>query len=119
MIINKLPIEIQERIFELQIKAGNKPNNNISLINLGDEGNFCWDDSEEGWSFWNKITEGIYDDFYKGKINNLPKIYTELDLNKALREMYLTCKQYTTSASEEDYLLNYNSIIEKLINNKL
>lgn len=63
MKIKDLPKDIQHRVFELQIAAGNKPNAEIDLVSKKHEGNFDWHASPEDWRFWMNINAGTYSEF--------------------------------------------------------
>lgn len=63
MKINELPKDIQHRVFELQIAAGNRPDPEKQLIAKRRAGNFNWAEASEDWMFWAKINDGVFDDF--------------------------------------------------------
>jgi len=65
MQVKDLPYEIKQKVFEKQIEAGNTPNENVSLdFGTGDK-NFHWNRTEEGYSFWSKISNGEFEEFYE------------------------------------------------------
>jgi hypothetical protein len=85
MKINELPADIQHRIFELQIAAGNKPNADLELLAKKHEGNFNWHDSIEDWRFWMFINGGHFSEFtslypegVKDPRVNIPDVATAL-----------------------------------------
>lgn len=63
MIINNLPTDIQNRVFELQIAAGNKPDATLDLQATKPKGNFDWHASIEDWRFWKDVNNGIWSEF--------------------------------------------------------
>lgn len=63
MKINELPKDIQHRVFELQIAAGNRPDGEIELTAPRVRGGFEWDQSRENWEFWKIINEGMFSFF--------------------------------------------------------
>lgn len=71
MKIYELPSEIQKRVFQLQIEAGNKPDPSLELIAKAHEGNFDWHKTEERHFFWHSINDGWYKKFYLKYPNQL------------------------------------------------
>lgn len=71
MKIYELPAEIQNRIFQLQTEAGNKPDANLDIEAKPEEGGFAWHLSPEGYLFWKGIWKGYYRIFYE-KYPNKP-----------------------------------------------
>lgn len=69
--IYELPSEIQARVFQLQIEAGNKPDATLELIAKSTEGNFDWHRSPERHFFWSSVNDGWYIKFYKKYPNEL------------------------------------------------
>jgi len=65
MLIKDLPIEIQEIVFQKQQGQGNEPNAELQLSLDKKECNFNWDQTIEGYDFWEDINDGYFDDFYK------------------------------------------------------
>ena len=65
MLIRELPIEIQEIVFQKQQEQGNEPNAELELEFCKKECNFNWDQTIEGYDFWEDINDGYFDDFYK------------------------------------------------------
>jgi hypothetical protein len=65
MLIEDLPIEIQEVVFKRQKEQGNTKTKNISLDDDKSQGNFNWYESIEGLDFWKDINHGDFTEFYK------------------------------------------------------
>lgn len=62
MLIKDLPIEIQRLVWIRQIEANNKPTTNDGIYDDCDT--FYWDDTDEGYEFWDNIDDGDFDCFY-------------------------------------------------------
>jgi hypothetical protein len=57
---DKLPKEIQERMFEYQVEQGNKRDADVFRECLDEEdthGGIDWCKTEEGWLFWHEILD--------------------------------------------------------------
>lgn len=55
---------IYARALECQKEQENEPNDKLDLNISKWRGNFDWDKTKEGWSFWDEINEGNFDVFY-------------------------------------------------------
>lgn len=66
---NDLPVEIQQRMLDEQVRQGNKRDAEVfkeRVIADDRGGGFAWEDSEEGLDFWEKIIlDGNFDAFCK------------------------------------------------------
>jgi len=66
---NDLPVEIQERMLDEQVRQGNPRNAEVfekEIMATPQEGGFLWAQSVEGFDFWNRIIEnGDIAEFYK------------------------------------------------------
>lgn len=64
MKIKDLPQEIKELALKRQVEQGNKPNEELDLIENKGNGNFMWDKTPERDLFWCKINLGNFKPFY-------------------------------------------------------
>ena len=65
MQIKELPKQIQKKVFEKQIEQGNIPNEEVNISESKGDGNFDWDETDEGYSFWFEVFQGRYYEFYE------------------------------------------------------
>ena len=74
---NNLPVEIQEKMLEEQVKQGNPYNKNIFIrvISTGySNKGFDWEDSKDGYYFWDEILRNENINFFYRKYPN-KKVY--------------------------------------------
>lgn len=87
---DKLPIEIQNKMFDYQEKQGNLRNSNVfkNDIETGSiDGGFTWRDTTEGHNFWAKILQsGVYDEFYE--------LYSKNDVSEKIDEILIKLEKY-------------------------
>ena len=64
-----LPVEIQERMLDEQVRQGNKRDAKVFEVDTsagGSDGGFVWEDSVEGYDFWEEIIRsGDFAVFYE------------------------------------------------------
>lgn len=88
-----LPVEIQERMLDEQVRQGNKRDEEVfekDITALGGQGGFSWGRTDEGYAFWYEIiVNGNFDIFYekypkKTALNIIPLHIKILDSKKLL-----------------------------------
>jgi hypothetical protein len=100
-----LPVEIQERMLDEQVRQGNPRNAKIfekAITACLSEGGFTWEQSKEGFDFWNRITtNGNLAVFYE---KYPKKLYSE----EEVRNLFIKhCKDlYSTNEKFYELLLN-------------
>ena len=117
MKINQLPTEIQNRVFELQMQAGNTPNADLDLIAKKHEGNFNWHQSDEDYPFWGYINVGHFEEFRKkyGTSYPDPRIALADKIKKYVDDVIRDCP-FTMSESNWDSLRDVMSIhLQKML----
>lgn len=87
-----LPVEIQQRVLDEQVRQGNKRDAEVfekdTSAGIG-EGGFTWSESGEGHDFWNKVlTYGNFSTFYE-KYPKVSKMIGFKDLPEEIREKML------------------------------
>jgi hypothetical protein len=111
MKINELPKDIQHRVFELQIAAGNRPNAELNLIDKIRQGNFTWASSIEDWPFWARINDHDFSEFetyYPDGVKD-PRISAADLATDILKDCPITL-------SEHSYEDMHAHIVKKLLN---
>lgn len=63
MLIKELPLEVQAIVLQRQAEYGCTPSLKVSLSTK--IGNFDWEKSIEGQSFWDGVNRGHFTEFYK------------------------------------------------------
>lgn len=56
---------IYNRILELQIANGHKPNDSLRIGDDSSMGNFWWSSTEEGFDVWDRVDSGDFDSWYE------------------------------------------------------
>lgn len=77
MKLKDLPQPIRELAEKRIREQGNEPNEEIALDDFKSDGNFNWNETEEGDDFWNAIDHGYFDVFYK--LNPIEFITKKID----------------------------------------
>lgn len=126
MKIYELPAEIQNRIFQLQTEAGNKPDANLDIETQPEKGGFAWHLSPEGYLFWKGIWKGYYRIFYE-KYPNKP--VTVISKEDTFIKYILDCIEngpftehdfinFTKNAvkAETEVFKNFEAIADSVIN---
>lgn len=113
MIINKLPPDIQHRVFELQISAGNKPNTEIDLCAKKHEGNFDWHATPEDWRFWKHINSGNFEHFAEAHPNGVkdPRVNISDVATLILKDSPIVLSDHSYDAMHEHIVKVLTSII--------
>jgi len=57
MLVKDLPAHLQARAIEYQKAQGNSPDLECNVRNDAAAGNFNWDETIEGFGFWNTVVE--------------------------------------------------------------
>lgn len=117
MKINTLPVEIQNRVFTLQLEAGNLPNGDLDLIAKKHEGNFNFHETSEDWHFWAKINGSDFTDFWAkyGHSYPDPRLKLQDKLKNTISDIIRDCP-FTISESNWDSLRDVMSIhLQKML----
>jgi hypothetical protein len=117
MKINELPIEIQNRVYTLQIEAGNLPNGELDLLLKKQEGNFNWHESEENYPFWGNVYCKIYTEFWDKYGHNYPdpRLRLQGKLKDTITDIIRDCP-FTMSEHNWDSLKDVLSIhLQKML----
>jgi len=117
MKINTLPVEIQNRVFTLQLEAGNLPNGDLDLIAKKHEGNFNWHESDEGFPFWISINHWVYTEFWDKYGHNYPdpRLKMQDKLKNTIADIIRDCP-FTMSESNWDSLRDIMGIhLQKML----
>ena len=117
MKIYNLPVEIQNRVFELQIEAGNIPECGLDLIAKKHEGNFNFHEACEDWHFWAKINGSDFTDFWLKYGHSYPDLRLKLQakLKDTINDIIKDCP-FTMSESNWDSLKDVLSIhLQKML----
>ena len=79
-----LPKEVQEKMLNEQVRQGNARNEEVfnnCIISDFNDGGFTWDDSEEGYEYWEGILDTPDDDYeFNIKKSEIP---VEMTLHEA------------------------------------
>jgi hypothetical protein len=117
MKINTLPVEIQNRVFTLQLEAGNLPNGDSDLLLKKHEGNFNWHETDENYHFWAKIYCHEYSEFWDKYGHNYPDPRLKLQdkLKNTIADIIRDCP-FTMSDNNWDSLRDLISIhLQKML----
>lgn len=92
-----LPVEIQNRMLDEQIRQRNPRNAEVFEVNIfaGDsKGGFDWDESMEEYDFWEEIlVSGDFTGFYE----KYPKVPNKLYSEEEVRDLFIRrCKKFST-----------------------
>src|SRR5690554_522594 len=90
-----LPVEIQEKMLDEQVRRGNPRNAKVFEVNIagpGREGGFNWAQSVDGYAFWEKIIRGgnlsvFYEKYPKRPLKVIPLHIKILDSKDLLEEI--------------------------------
>lgn len=103
-----LPIEIQQRMLDEQERQGNPRNAKVfekAITACSSEGGFTWEQSEEGFDFWYKITTNgnlaVFYEKYPKEPNK--KLYSEEEVRNLFIKHYKDL--YTTNGKFYKFLL--------------
>lgn len=93
-----LPVEIQEKMLDEQVRQGNKRDAEVFEINIWANnrlGGFTWSESVEGHAFWEKVIDENFAIFYeKYPKESNKKLYSEEEVRnlfiKHYKDLYTT-----------------------------
>ena len=106
-----LPVEIQERMLDEQVRQGNPRNAEVfeKDITTGSStgGGFTWDYSVEGHAFWANIVNGNFAIFYERYPKSPTKSPTKLYSEEEVRNLFIKHSRdlYTTNEKFYEFLL--------------
>lgn len=119
MKINNLPVEIQNRIFTVQIEQGNKANADLDLLLKKAQGNFDWHQTDEDYPFWANVYRGEFTEFW-GKYGHSypdPALKFQNDLkqviNNIIRDCAFTMSEHNWEALSETISTHLQKMLAK------
>ena len=103
----ELPTEIQDKMLEEQVRAGNIRDSKIFQIDITaatSGGGFDWDNSENKGNFWNDIL--CYDD-----LNVFYSVYPKIPIKNEFVKLYK--KEFKINKIKSDHIFDLKKIGEK------
>lgn len=76
--LKDFPIEVVEKMIERQVGQGNKADVSVFQFRVHSDqshGGFTWSKTPEGITFWNDVTKGNFDRFFKKYPKRNTKVY--------------------------------------------